>query len=318
METALNKDIAMKTNVLIVACFLGMTFAAAAEFSFEDNGKGLTVLEKGKPVFTYNYAPVPPPEGVPKEYTRSCYVHPLYGLDGEVMTQDFPKDHRHHRGLFWAWPQCTAGGRAMDVWLANDVKQRHREWVTKEAGADKATIAVVNGWSFEDAPDKDVVREDVKLTVLPADDKGRAIDFQAKLTNVSDQLVVFEGAKNKGYGGLCFRPSADFKPFTFTTAQGVSAEDALRCDTPWADVTWTANGKTCGLAIFQNKSNPGYPFPGWIFRHYAFLGVSWPHEQKHEVPPGQSFELKYRVYIHRGTATDAGVAAAFDQYAASK
>jgi hypothetical protein len=220
METALNKDIAMKTNVLIVACFLGMTFAAAAEFSFEDNGKGLTVLEKGKPVFTYNYAPVPPPEGVPKEYTRSCYVHPLYGLDGEVMTQDFPKDHRHHRGLFWAWPQCTAGGRAMDVWLANDVKQRHREWVTKEAGADKATIAVVNGWSFEDAPDKDVVREDVKLTVLPADDKGRAIDFQAKLTNVSDQLVVFEGAKNKGYGGLCFRPSADFKPFTFHHGPG--------------------------------------------------------------------------------------------------
>jgi AcrR family transcriptional regulator len=40
---------------------------------------------------------------VPEKFRRSCYIHPLYGLDGEVMTEDFPVDHRHHRGVFWAW-----------------------------------------------------------------------------------------------------------------------------------------------------------------------------------------------------------------------
>ncbi|HUW61075.1 MAG TPA: PmoA family protein [Candidatus Bathyarchaeia archaeon] len=302
----------------IVACLLCLGIGANGEFTLEDDQKTLTVLENGAPVFAYNYAPVPVPASVPATYVRSCYVHPLYGLDGQVVTQDFPKDHYHHRGLFWAWPECTVGGRRMDVWLAQDVKQRHRQWVARDAGPDKAEIAVVNGWSFEDAPEKDVVREEVKLTALPADEKGRAIDFEINLTNVSDQLVVFEGAKNKGYGGLCFRPHADFKPFTFTTALGVSPKDALRCETPWADVSWTAGEKTSGLAIFQHASNPGYPFPGWIFRHYAFLGVSWPHEQTHELPPGQSFRLKYRVYVHRGNAAEATVAAAFEKYASSQ
>ena len=299
----------------VVSCLLFLAGAAHAEFSLQDDQKSLTVLENGTPVFTYHYMPAPVPEPVPAKYERACYIHPLYGMDGQVITQDFPKDHYHHRGLFWAWPECTVGGRRMDVWLTQDVKQRHREWVAREAGADKAGIAVVNGWSFEDAPDKDIVREEVGLTVLPVDGKSRAIDFEIKLTNVSDQVVVFEGAKNKGYGGLCYRPHADFKPFTFTTAQGVSPEDALRCDTPWADVSWTAGGKTSGLAIFQHVSNPGYPFPGWIFRHYAFLGVSWPHEQTHQLQPGQSFSLKYRVYVHSGSAADAGVAAAFQEYA---
>lgn len=305
----------MKIALAVVCLFC---LAAQAEFAIQDNQKSLTVLENGAPVLVYNYAPVAVPEGVDRKFVRSCYVHPLYGLDGEVLTQDFPWDHRHHRGLFWAWPECTAGGRRMDVWLANDVKQRHREWVKREATDGQAVLSAVNGWSFEDSPDKDVVREEVTLTVLPADDKGRAIDFAIKLTNVSDELVVVEGAKNKGYGGLCYRPHSDFKPFTFTTALGVSEQDALSCDTPWADVSWTRSGKTRGVAIFQNPSNPEYPFPGWIFRHYAFLGVSWPHEQKHELNPGQSFQLKYRVYVHRGSAGEAGVAAAFDKYAGSK
>jgi sugar/nucleoside kinase (ribokinase family) len=33
------------------------------------------------------------PEGVPEDRRRSCYIHPIYGLDGQVLTDDFPKDH---------------------------------------------------------------------------------------------------------------------------------------------------------------------------------------------------------------------------------
>lgn len=36
------------------------------------------------------------------EVPRANYVHPLYDLDGHVLTEDFPKDHLHQRGIFWA------------------------------------------------------------------------------------------------------------------------------------------------------------------------------------------------------------------------
>ena len=41
--------------------------------------------------------------------SRACYIHPLWGLNGEVLTDDFPKDHYHHHGVFWAWPHVEIG-----------------------------------------------------------------------------------------------------------------------------------------------------------------------------------------------------------------
>jgi hypothetical protein len=307
----------MKTTALVFGAALAiLTADGSSEFTLEDNNASLTVLENGKPVLVYNYLRVAAPAGVPEHFGRACYLHPVYGLDGEVMTQDFPTDHYHHRGLFWAWPECKVGDRRMDVWALGDVRQHHEKWTVREAGADKAEIGVQDCWAFDDAPDKPQVREEVTFTVLPADAAGRPIDLDLKLTNVTNEDVSFLGAKGKGYGGLCFRPDAKRAPFVFTTAKGVCPEDALSFDTPWADVSSKVkpDGPVSGAAIFQHPKNPGYPFSGWIFRHYGFLGASWPHEQVHVLKPGESFELRYRLFLHRGSAEEAKVAQRFQEY----
>lgn len=308
----------MKRAAFFVATAV-LACGAYAEFSLQDDNARLTLLENGKPVLVYNYTRVAPPEKVPDHFGRACYIHPLYGLDGDVLTQDFPVDHYHHRGVFWAWPECKVGQRKMDVWALGDVRQHHEKWLAREAGADKAEIGVQNFWAFDDAPDKPQVREEVRFTVLPADEKGRTIDFYLKLTNVSNETVTFLGATGKGYGGLCVRPDANRSPFTFTTASGVCKDDALSFDTPWADVTskMKPDGPTSGIAIFEHPKNPGYPFPGWIFRHYGFLGASWPQEREHALKPNEFFELRYRLFIHRGTAGEGNVAHRFDEYTSS-
>ena len=52
---------------------------------------------------------------------RSNYFHPLYDLDGNVLTEDFPKDHIHHRGIFWAWHQVRIDGKTVqDQWVNRD------------------------------------------------------------------------------------------------------------------------------------------------------------------------------------------------------
>ena len=67
-------------------------------------------------------------------------------------------------------------------------------------------------------------------------------------------------------------------------------------------------------AIFQHPDNPGYVHPGWILRHYGFLGASWPHTAGHVLAPGEAVELRYRLFVHRGGATSAKVAEAFERY----
>jgi hypothetical protein len=237
-------------------------------------------------------------------------------LDGEILTQDFPIDHFHHRGVFWAWPECKTGDKLLDVWQMKGARQHHEKWLKKEVNVEGAEIGAQNIWSFDDAPDKAIIREEAYFCVRPADEKARAIDFDLKFTNVSDVVVTFLGAKNKGYGGLSYRPNALRLPLTFTTSSGVCENDALRFDTPWADIALSPKdgAPVAGVSIFQNPKNPGYPFPGWMFRHYGFLGASWPHEQEHALKPGESFELRYRMLVHRGSATDAGVAERFQKY----
>lgn len=293
--------------------------AGAAEdtppFAFHDDGSKLTVLERGRPVLAYRYAEVAPPEGVAQKFRRACYIHPLHGVDGEVVTEDFPADHYHHRGVFWAWPNCHVGDRKLNVWELDGARQVFHRWIVQQATPTAARIEVQNAWRFDEdefAP----ILEQVRFVVRPIESGTRAIDFELECKNVTDGPVEFKGssapaspgaAVAKGYGGFCFRPDASRKPFTFTTVMGVMAVDAMSCETPWADISWGGPHKA-GVAIFQHPSNPGFPHPGWILRHYGFLGASWPHNDPHSLNAGESFTLRYRLLVHAGNAGDAEVA----------
>lgn len=301
---------------VVFSVCVAVSFVGEAEFTFDDNGVTLTVVEDGKPVLGYNYGRMDPPEGVDMDrFWRSSYIHPLYGLDGTVLTQDFPADHYHHRGVFWTWPGCKVGERPMDLWTLVGARQLFLEWIMKEAGADRAEVAVRNVWRFDDDP-ASKAEERVRFIAHRAEELSRCIDFDLTFTNVCQEEVTISGQSGdgKGYGGFCLRPDATRKPFTFTSIQGVQEKDVLKLDTPWADISWNTGTAASGVAIFQHAGNPGYPFAGWIMRHYGFLGASWPHLESYRLAPGASVQLRYRLYLHRGDAESGKVASAFDSY----
>ena len=305
----------MNTLCLLASALLAIQSA----FTMEDDGTALSLYENGNPVLVYHYGLVKPAWPVPEHYTRGCYFHPLYGLNGEILTQDFPIDHFHHRGLFWAWPDSLSGDRKIDVWILKDARQHHVSWIKKEPGTESAFFALVNHWAFDDTPDTAIMEEKVTFEVAPEKENHRFLDFTLTFTNVSDAVLTLRGAgtDNKGYGGVCFRPDAARKPFIFSSAQGVSEEDALMLNSPWADISFPekpGGNIYSGVAIFQHPVLPGFPHTGWILRHYGFLGQSWPHVRDHVMQPGDSFTLKYRLVIHRGTGEDAGIASLFQEY----
>ena len=91
--------------------------AVPSAFAFEDvGGTGIRLTHAGKPVFVYNYGMMLPP-GVPERYRRSSYLHPLWAPNGAILTDDFPKDHYHHRGLSWMWPHVIVDGKDYDQWI---------------------------------------------------------------------------------------------------------------------------------------------------------------------------------------------------------
>lgn len=275
----------------------------------EVDAKSLGLWEGDKPVLVYNHGILLKP-GVPADRARSTYVHPLYGLDGEVLTDDFPKDHYHHRGLFWAWPHVSIEGKEYDLWMLKGIEQRFERWTEKTADSTGAVLGVESGWFV--GADK-VVQERIRLRVHPADADSRAVDVECEWTPLGKAMKL-TGAAGKSYGGLTLR----FAPGTntaITIPSGLTGKDLPMTNLPWADLTrlWNKEQVTSGAAIFVHPSHPDFP-PQWLTRHYGVLCLGWPGVKPATFPAGEPIRCGYRVWIHRG-AVDAGkVKKAYETY----
>ncbi|MBM3881560.1 MAG: hypothetical protein FJ387_17855 [Verrucomicrobia bacterium] len=273
------------------------------------NDTSLGLWEADRPVLVYNHGVIRR-EGVPENRQRSTYVHPLYGLDGEVLTDDFPKDHYHHRGLFWAWPHVNIEGQHYDLWMLTGIRHQFERWSARTVGPDHALLGVENGWYVGE---RKVLAEQAWLRIHPATPNHRAIDVELSYLPL-DRAVTLAGAEGKSYGGLTLR----FAPRTgtvITTPLGNQANDLPMTRLPWADLTaqFAGPSQPSGAAIFIAPDHPDYP-PMWLTRHYGVLCVGWPGTTPQTLPPGQPIRTRYRVWIHRGAAHAASLEQAYESY----
>src|SRR5688500_18166154 len=119
------------TVLLGVALMSSLARGDGAGFRFapvREQALGLWVGEL--PVLIYNHGAIkPPPTTAPSVRPHTNYVHPIYGLDSEVLTGDFPTDHVHHRGLYWAWPHVKVGEQQVDLWSLKGIRTQFVKWI---------------------------------------------------------------------------------------------------------------------------------------------------------------------------------------------
>ena len=152
-------------HLSIVLVLLGVSTTAWGQFRFRDlNANSLELVENGSPVFVYNYGMMLK-KGVAEDRTRCCYLHPVYAPNGVVITDDFPEDHLHHRGINWTWPVVTVDGKTYDLWTIKGILARFEKWHRKEAGKDSAVLSFQDGWYVGE---RKVVEEEVTIVAHPA------------------------------------------------------------------------------------------------------------------------------------------------------
>lgn len=314
---------------IAIVCWLAALSANAQEpaqspsgFQFRAvNEQSLALVENGRPVLVYNHGDIKPLGTVGAE--RACYVHPVYGLDGEVLTADFAKDHDYHRGMYWAWPHIQIGDKEYELWaLRGELKQKFVRWLAKVGDANTARLAVENGWFVGE---RQLVREQVTLNVLPTGADSRAIDVELSWTPL-EQPVTLCGAEGKSYGGFNVRfgpgtkpvitvPEKSELPDGVTAPAGRAFGDLLATRLPWVDFSDNSakTGAASGAAIFVHPQHPDYP-PTWMARHYGLVSVGWPGVKPQTIGAGETVTLRYRVWIHRGTPPAKTIQAAYDEY----
>jgi len=281
---------------------------ASAESRFalrEITPASVELTENGKPVFVYNFGGILA-SNFPERMRRSCYLHPVYAPDGTVITDDFNKDHPHHRGIFWAWEVVTYDGKTDDVWTVKGFRQRFVRWKARETDGSVARLAVENGWYDGE---RKFVKEDVEILAHPVANDRRVLDFTLSF-EATDKPVTIVGTPDsrKGYGGFAIRTAprdGGAAKTVIRTDKGVSEKDGVMARHPWAEIVGTYQGKKELVRIEDDASNPGYPTNGWLMRHsFAVLNVSYPGLDPITLQPGKPLVLKYRVILSSGQAVE--------------
>lgn len=294
--------------VPIGACLLGAATIVAAPYEqaamrVEKDPQGYWFSEGATRVLFYQAERKALPDG---RAARSNYFHPLHDLDGTVVTEDFPADHIHHRGIFWAWHQVRINGTTMqDQWVNRD-----SFWTVQDArmasDARSASLALRVVWEsplFTDAQGRrrPFVEERSVTRVHRAEGAMRRIDFHQRLTSLVDGVEIGGSDDAKGYGGFSFRIVMP-PDIRFMGTQGVVTpiENAVG-SSPWMDVSgsYGISGKS-GLTVLTHPSTTGFPQP-WILRARGSMqNAVYPGRQPVAIPRDRPVILRYRLVLHRG------------------
>ncbi len=278
-------------------------------FQVTADAQGYLVSEGDRPVFFYQSAP----RSLDGRYTRAGYVHPLYGLDGRVLTHDFPEDHLHHRGIFWAWHQLWVGDeRAGDPWLTEDFLTEVENVRVLDGplfSVLEASARWVSPLQKDDAGELvPLVRERVRIQVFRSTPDSQVIDFHIRLRALVDGIRIGGSENPRGYSGFTVRVQAS-PDGRVHDLSGIQKGDRVGESSPWADYSGSfgLGGMISGVGMLTHPSYPEFP-PRWLLRHYGMQNVAFPGRHPVDLPRGQPLDLRHRLVIHRGGFEEAEIA----------
>jgi hypothetical protein len=264
----------------------------------------IDVTDHGKPVLRYNYTTVEPGEVLEKvtpanriyARARSDYIHPLYGLNGQVLTKDWSIDHPHHRGIYWAWPEVDFGTNRGDLHALQKVFARPTGKVRLQGGAEFAEIEAENQWMWEDR--EPIVGERAIIRAYRATAQGRLVDLAFRFIALKDGVAIARRG-TEHYGGLNIRMATP-------VSQDISVHTDPSNAVPrraWSDLSgvFGTTGTPSGLTVLQYRHNPDYPgdwiqYPAlsWCQPTFPASGTRYP------LPRGKPLDLHFRLLIHPG------------------
>lgn len=287
-----------RLSFLLSALLFLQASGKAQGIEFRKDQEGVMMLEDGEPRFFYQTAT----KSLDGKFPRASYIHPLHGLDGEVLTEDFPADHLHHHGIFLSWHQLYAEGKRVgDPWISEGVAWEVTRTSTKSKKNTGKLKSKINWIRTEDnAP---VIREDLVVTYERLEDDVYALTFDMKLTALLEGVEIGGSEDPKGYGGFSprFKLPEDVQ-FQSTTGK-VEPHNLPVQAGPWMNLSGSFSSSsdgTRGIVIMAEPDKlPSYK--GWILRSAnSMQNVAFPGREPIGIKKGKSLTFRNQLLVHKG------------------
>jgi hypothetical protein len=171
-----------------------------------------------------------------------------------------------------------------------------------------------------------VIAEEIQSYRFEGDERSRIIDCEFTVHATHGPITM--GDTKEGTFAIRVVKALDSPPGHMINSNGATGEKQIwgkRAN--WVDYYGRVSGEDVGLAIFDDPRNLRAP-TYWHARAYGLFAANpfglkpftgdGRQDGTYRIQAGGSLVLRYRVFIHHGDPTQAGVAEAYRQFAAEK
>jgi len=268
------------------------------------------------------------------------YFYPVLAADGTALTRKFPMesppgedhDHPHQRSLWFAhgfvngvdfWNEGTAGTNLPKGIIAHEVLLETTD----------GRVGVLRAGSRWLSPDGRLICTDETTVRIQAAGEARILDYEVTLHALPDAPLLLGDSKE---GTMAVRIAQWMTPphkygkenlpgaGHIVTSAGDRDAAAWGKRADWCDYFAPHEGKTYGIAIFDDPRNLRHP-TWWMARDYGLFGANPfgrssfeslkdSHAGDYTVPAGGSLTFRYRFYFHSGDAETAHIADRYREF----
>lgn len=289
------------TNTIRFISFLGLILffsplsqSYSQQLSWTSTGQGYQLTEGGEPRLFYQTTT----KSKDGKYPRANYIHPLYDVKGEVITEDFPSDHLHHRGIFWTWHQLYIGGkRVADPWISEGISWNVTQVNPTVINGEQAQLQATVQWIVDE---KAVVEEKITLHYERMDPELYKLTIDVQLKPLESNVQIGGSEDPKGYGGFSPRIKLSETVGFFDKNGRITPQELPVSGGPWMNIT-QEGPEDPGVVILGEPANlPSYQ--GWILRSKnSMQNMAFPGKNPIKLPEKSPYlSFRNQLLVHRG------------------
>jgi len=250
-----------------------------------------------------------PRDDIKALFRRGGYIHPLRTWNGKLITDDFPPNHIHHHGVWWAWTKTGFEGRQPDFWNMGQSKGR------------VDFVAVDNSWSGHVHGGFTARHQFVDLTgpkpAVALNERWDVRVYNIHGTAGREPFWIFDLTSTQTcattnalklpeyhYGGIGLRGNWAWNgkdKCSFLTSEGeTDREKAHATRARWCDMSGRVDGAKVGFAILCHPENFRAPQPMRVHPSEPFFCYAPQQAGDMEIAPGKPYVSRYRFVVHDG------------------